>query len=212
MQAFFESMMGKGIMGLIAVVVLLVAVGIGQGKKQFNTKVLVYSAVAIALATALSMLKIKLPFLINGGSITLFSMLIMVLIGYWFGPVQGILSAVVYGIIQLILEPYVVHPLQLIFDYFLAFGMLGLSGFFRKGKYSLIIGYVVAVLGRYVFAILSGVIFFGSYAPEGSNVILYSIGYNASYIFPEMIMTLVLISIPSVRSAITQVGRNAISR
>lgn len=211
MQAFFESIIGKGIMGILAVVILVIAVGIGNSRKQFNVKVLVYSAVAIALATALSFVKLPVPFFVNGGSITLLSMLIVVLIGYWFGPVQGLLSAMVYGIIQLILAPYVVHPVQLIFDYFLAFGMLGLGGFFRRYKHGLIIGYLVAVSGRFVFAFLSGYIFFGSYAPEGMSPLYYSIIYNLGYLLPEALITIALLSIPSVKGAIRRVGQSALS-
>ena len=86
---------------------------------------------AIALATVIATV-IKLPSLPNGGSVTLFSMLIICLVGYWYGPVTGIIAAVAYGVLQFITGPYVVHPLQVLLDYPLAFGALGLSGFFYK--------------------------------------------------------------------------------
>lgn len=201
-------------MGILAVIILVVAVGIGNSRKKFDTKVLVYSAVAIALGTALSFVKIPIPTifpLVNGGSVTLLSMLMVVLIGYWFGPVQGLLSAMTYGILQLILGPYVIHPVQLIFDYILAFGMLGLSGFFRRGKYGLTVGYLVAVSGRFVFAFLSGYIFFGEYAPEGIGPIFYSAYYNMSYLVPEAVITIALLMLPPVRNAIKQVGKAALN-
>ena len=84
---------------------------------------------AIALATVICV-AIKLPSLPNGGSVTLFSMLIICLIGYWYGPKVGIIAAITFGILQFIVGPYVVHPLQVILDFPLAFGALGLSAFF----------------------------------------------------------------------------------
>ena len=96
---------------------------------KITTKQIVFSAMAIALATVISV-AIKLPSLPNGGSTTLFSMLIVCLIGYWYGPKVSLIAAIAYGILQFIVGPYVVHPLQVILDYPLAFGALGLSGFF----------------------------------------------------------------------------------
>ena len=132
MQAFFESMPGIVLTVLIAFVALLVGVGYfhAKEKKRNSVKILVFSAVAIALGTALSMVSIvKMP---QGGSLTLFSMFIVSMIGYFFGPVQGILCGIAYGMLQLAIGPYVVHPAQLLLDYPIAFGMLGLSGFFHK--------------------------------------------------------------------------------
>ena len=102
-----------------------------------KTKQLVFSAAAIALATVISVV-IKLPSLPNGGSVTLFSMLVITLIGYWYGPATGLLAAFAYGILQFITGPYVVHPVQVLLDYPLAFGALGLSGFFSKKKNGLL--------------------------------------------------------------------------
>jgi thiamine transporter len=36
---------------------------------------------------------------------------------------------------------------------------------------------------------LSGVLIFGSYAPEGQSAAVYSLIYNGSYMLPEMILT-----------------------
>jgi thiamine transporter len=100
---------------------------------------------------------------------------------------------------------------QMILDYPLAFGALGLAGFFANKKHGLQIGYIVAVFGRYVFAVISGVVFFGAYAPEGTPAIVYSLTYNATYIVPEAIATLIVISLPPVAKALAQVKKNALS-
>ncbi len=162
---------------------------------MFKTKQIVFSAMAIAIATVLSTV-VKLPSLPQGGSITLFSMLVICLIGYWYGPVTGITAAVAYGIIQLIVGPYIVHPLQVILDFPLAFGALGLSGFFSKKKYGLIIGYLVGVSGRFFFAMISGLIFYTTYVEglQGNLAAIWaSTLYNLSYLVPEAIATLVIL-------------------
>lgn len=146
-----------------------------------------------------------------GGSVTLFSMLFITLIGYWYGPYVGLMTAVSYGLVQFVMEPIFYTIPQMILDYPLAFGALGLAGFFANKKHGLQIGYLVGVFGRYIFAVISGVVFFGSYAPEGTPAIVYSVGYNATYLLPEAIATLIVISIPPVANALAQVKKNALS-
>ena len=202
--------------GIAVVVVIILALVIisaishqrnSENKKILTTKQLVYSAVAIALAIVCSMIKFSsLPM---GGSITLFSMLFIVLIGYWYGPSVGIMTAVAYGLLQFVLEPIFYTLPQMLIDYPLAFGALGLAGFFHKKKFGLHIGYIVGVIGRYVFAVISGYVFFGAYAPEGTPAIVYSLTYNATYIVPEAIVTLILISIPAVSKALSVVKSRA---
>ncbi len=145
-----------------------------------NVKVLVYCAACIALACVTSMLKVfEFP---TGGAITLCSMLFAALPGYFFGWKVGIASGLAYGVLQFVMGPYVLTPIQVLLDYPLAFGAAGLSGFFANQKNGLIKGYLAGCLGRYFFAFLSGWIFFGSYAWEGWNGAAYSAVYNAIYI------------------------------
>ena len=197
------------IIALLLVIAAIVRHRNAEKKNVLTTKQLVYSAVAIALAVVCSMIKFaNLPM---GGSVTLFSMLFITLIGYWYGPYVGLMSAVSYGLVQFVMEPIFYTIPQMILDYPLAFGALGLAGFFANKKHGLQIGYLVGVFGRYIFAVISGVVFFGSYAPEGTPAIVYSVGYNATYLLPEAIATLIVISIPPVANALAQVKKNALS-
>ena len=178
----------------------------GYGR-SLDTKKMVFCAMAMALATVTSFIKFaQLPF---GGSITLFSMFFISLIGWLYGPKLGLITGLAYGVLQLITGPYIYAPLQVLLDYPLAFGALGLSGFFWRRKNGLIIGYVVGVIGRYVCHVLSGYIFFAEYAPEGMNPMAYTLGYNLTYILPELIATVVILCIPSVMKALAQVKAEA---
>lgn len=198
--------------GYIALIIIMLLIFgciylIKGDNKKTSPKQLVFCAVAMALALVTSYLKVaSLPF---GGSITLFSMFFIVLIGYLYGPSIGITAGIAYGILQLIMEPYIYHPIQVLLDYPLAFGALGISGLFSNKKNGLVIGYLVGVIGRYIFHVLSGYIFFASYAPEGTNPLIYTLGYNATYIVPEMIATIIILLIPAVTKGISYIKKLA---
>jgi len=176
-----------------------------------HTKKLTVAAMCVALAFALNQVSLyRMP---QGGSITPASMLFIVLAGYWLGPVYGILAGLSKGILDTVLTPpYIVHYAQFVLDYPLAFGMLGLAGFFRKMPYGLQIGYIVGVAGRFVMVFLSGLIFFADVANVGiASGAAFSAVYNIIYIGPEMVVTLVIISLPAMRHAIDVVTKSIVS-
>nr|WP_289765787.1 energy-coupled thiamine transporter ThiT [uncultured Acetatifactor sp.] len=176
---------------------------------RLSAKQLAFCAMAIALGTVLSNLKIyEFPF---GGSITLFSMLIICLPGYWFGPEAGLITGVAYGVLQLIIDPYVIHPVQLLVDYPLAFGALGLSGLFTDRKNGLLKGYATGIVGRWIFVTISGWIFFAEYAWDGWAPLPYSLVYNGIYIFAEAAVTCILLAIPAVRRTFAKVKQMAVA-
>lgn len=192
---------------LMILVLLLSSAMAGKENKRMSTKQLVYCSIAIALAIVTSFVKFaSLPF---GGSITLFSMFFICLIGYLYGPKTGIMTGVAYGILQLITGPYIYAPIQVLLDYPLAFGALGLSGIFWKSRHGLLKGCIVGMAGRYIFHVISGYVFFAEYTPEGLNPVVYAVGYNATYILPEMIATVILICVPAVSTALNQIKRMA---
>ncbi len=167
---------------------------------------LVLCAILIALSFVLSMVKvIPMPY---GGSITLFSMLAASLAGYFCGPKWGITSGVALGLLNLIIDPVLLFPVQIVLDYILAFGCLGFSGFFANKKYGLFTGYAVAIAGRFVCSFLSGFIFFGEYAPEGMNPIVYSFLYNIFYIGGEGVLTLIVMAVPPVKNMLYKLKAN----
>lgn len=184
-----------------------------------NTRLLAESGLMIALASILSLIKIfALPY---GGSVTLCSMLPILLIAYRNGTRWGLLTGFAYGIIQLILDiptgifkgvglGYVVGVV--IFDYLLAFTVLGFSGMFKNKikntQLSVLCGAIVVMLARYLCHVLSGYIFFSEYAEwffgqdgftfgqtileryNGNTLfVIYTLFYNATFMVPEIIIT-----------------------
>ena len=175
---------------------------------KLTVKQLVFCAMAIALGTVLSNIKLfSFPW---GGSVTLLSMLVICLPGYFFGLGAGLLAGIAYGVLQLLIDPYVLYPMQLVVDYLLAFGALGLSGLFFRSKNGLVKGYIAAVFGRYLFAVISGWIFFGAYAWEGWAPLPYSLAYNAIYIFTEAAVTVIILLLPPVKKALSSVKKMAL--
>lgn len=197
---------------IIALIAILLAAcfltGRKDGEKKFSTRQLVFSSMAMALAMVTSMIKVvDMPM---GGSVTFFSMLFISLIGYWYGLKGGLMTAIAYGFLQLIVDPYIISIPQMLTDYIFAFGALGLSGTFSRSKHGLIKGYIVGVLGRYFFTFLSGMIFFGSYASGyHMSAPIYSLIYNGAYIGLEALFTLVLIAIPPVANGLDRVKQMA---
>lgn len=190
-----------GTITTIAFMVLIIFGFIISSKKDntFSTKTLAYTAICISLSFILSNIRIfQMP---QGGSLTPGSMVFITIVGYWFGVKAGITAGITLGLLILITNPFVVHPVQLLLDYPIATGVLGLSGLFRSGKYSLHIGFIVGSVLRLASHILSGVLFFYMFA-EDMHPVIYSITYNMTYMIPEIIFSLALISVPAFRKAV----------
>ena len=167
---------------------------IKSGKKTvWNTKMLALGAVCMALSNVLSMIKLfDMP---QGGSVTPASMLPLMLFAYVYGVGPGMTVGAVYGVMQFIIEPQHFFSVpQMLLDYPIAFAMAGLAGVFSTYKnrpVGLMAGVVLGSLGRFVAAVLSGVVFFAEYAGD-QNPWVYSIGYNGAYMLPECIICVVL--------------------
>jgi thiamine transporter len=176
----------------------------GGGKKtttqtafgnSVKTRILAEAIVFIALSNALYIIsKLYLPFLHlpQGGSITLGSMVPLLWFALRRGLRWGVEAGVVYGLVHMAIFGEIYYPTQVLLDYPLAFGALGLAGAFRNHP---VAGVSVGILGRFICHFISGVVFFGQYAWEGWNVFAYSAAYNATYLVPEFIVSAIIIFI-----------------
>ena len=200
---------GYGLLIVLLAALLFVIYKLGKASlktQQMQTKQLVYCSAAMALAVVTSFIKVaSLPF---GGSITLFSMMFICLIGYIYGARTGLITGLAYGILQFIVEPYIYAPLQVLLDYPLAFAGLGLAGLFSKSKNGLVKGYLLGILVRGLFHVIGGYLYWMDYMPENfpqQLAMLYPIVYNYSYILAEGVLTLIVISLPPVKKGLAQI-------
>ncbi|MBQ7678895.1 MAG: energy-coupled thiamine transporter ThiT [Butyrivibrio sp.] len=184
------------IFALILLCILSAGYYTGSSRKGISGKQMILSIACLGIAFLATNITIyQMPM---GGEVTPCSMFFITYIGYLYGPRVGISAAAAYGLLQLITDPYIVNVPQMLCDYILAFGVLGISGFLSNRKLGLQLGYLAGILGRCFFSVLSGVLFFAEYAPEGMHPLIYSLRYNGTYIGAEALMTLVIISIPPV--------------
>lgn len=197
---------------LIALLVVIFLCRKNSASAKMTTMQLVTCAAALALAFVTSYIRVfKLPF---GGSVTLFSMLFIVLIGYWYGTKIGILTGLAFGVLQFLQEPYVLSLFQVCCDYLFAFAALGLSGVFSKAKkHPLIKGYILAVFARGAFHALGGYLYWMGYMPDNfprSLTAVYPIVYNYSYLLAEGAITIIVLSIPAVSKALNQIKNTTV--
>ena len=200
------------IAGIALFILALMFAGKRSDKHKMSTKQLVFCAMAMALAFITSYIKLfSMPW---GGSVTLCSMLFIVLIANWYGVQTGILVGLAYGILQFIQEPFVLSFFQVCCDYILAFAALGIAGLFANKSHGLVKGYIVAVLARGAFHAIGGYLYWMDYMPENfpqSLKSIYPIAYNYSFLLAEAVITIIIISIPAVASALGRVKKTALS-
>lgn len=208
-QGFFESTGGQWT-AILAVLVLFGLILVSGRDRKPDTQGLVLSAVFVALYVALNQLTIfRFP---QGGSMTAFSMLAITACAYLLGTRRAVMAGMCAGLLELIFNPYVIHPVQLLLDYPLAVGALGLAGLLRHGRFSVPFGYLIGVLARYLCVVLSGIVFFGAYAPEGFNAVTWSVYYNIIYIGAEAVLTLPVLFLPVVRNTLARLQRQTAAR
>lgn len=174
---------------LVALAVLLVIIIIlllRRGRRLTSSE-LATMAMLIAIAAVLGY--IRLFHMPQGGSVTPGAMLPLLLVAWRFGPDAGALAGFVFGLISLLENPFLVQPVQVLFDYPLPFMAMGLAGLLPAHRYA---GAALAFLGRFACHFISGVAFFASYAPEGISPVWYSITFNASFLIPELIICCLL--------------------
>lgn len=186
---------------VIALVIIgLVLLRFFKSNEKMTTRKLTFASLLIAMSFVLSFVKfLQMP---QGGTVTLGSMIPIMLFAYLFGVREGLLAGAVYGILQFIQEPYIVHWAQVLVDYPFAFAALGLAGLYRK---NFTVAIIIGGVGRMIFHILSGAIFFASYAPEGMNPFWYSIVYNVSYLGPDLLLCILISLIPQFKSMVNKI-------
>ena len=157
---------------------------------RFTTSMLINVALMLALTIVLHQLRIfHMP---QGGSVTLGAMVPLLFLTYRYGAGIGCLAGFVYGVINLMQDAFIVHPLQVLFDYPLPYMALAIAAAVPGRIY---LGAALAFTARFLYHYISGVVFFGSYAPPDTSPYLYSLVFNATYLVPEAVICLLLLRI-----------------
>ncbi|MGN0804744.1 MAG: energy-coupled thiamine transporter ThiT [Candidatus Coproplasma sp.] len=191
---------------IVAVAIIVIAFLADKNKQPFDSKTIAFASICIALSFALSYVRIlKMPM---GGSITLASTLPIMLFSFIYGSRKGILAGLIYGALQAIQDPWILHPAQFLLDYGVAFAGIGLAGCIKdfglfknnvRAQFSL--GAVIAGAFRFVSHFFSGAFAFGSYgayyAEEYgisalSNPYVYSLVYQTMYVIPDLLIVIIV--------------------
>jgi len=168
-----------------------------SGGAPFRTRLIVEIGITISLAVAMSTITrlVQLPW---GGSISLGSLPIAVIAIVRGVKVGGIVGGG-YGLVDLLLNPFIVHPIQILLDYPLPNALFGSTIGFLYLRYSIekpwsyIAIVFLAGFAKWSSHCFSGILYFSAYAPEGQSVWIYSAIYNASHVIPETILCMVLL-------------------
>lgn len=183
------------IISAILVAAIAALTFIGEKPAEYSTKSLTYAAICIAVSFALSYIKFfSMP---QGGSVTLASLLPLALYSYMFGTRKGVVAGIVYGLLQFIQSPQPYHMMQILLDYPIAFGAIGIAGIGRKMKFlkgnvhlEFVVGTTLAVVLRYISHVVSGYFVFYTWAGD-QNPLVYSLVYNSST-FVDLAIVLVV--------------------
>lgn len=175
-------------------VVLLVLYLIDLTKHKLTIKMMTIISMCSAISYVLYLIEfIKYP---QGGGISLFSMLPVMLLSILYGRTAGLTGGFIFGLLKLLNGATVVHPAQFLLDYVLSAMALGLAGTFGTDKkIKIIFGGLFAVALSVLIYIISGVVYFGQYAPEGMNIWIYSIIYNCTSAGVEGLLSVIILAI-----------------
>ncbi len=155
-----------------------------------RVKLLSEATVFIALTIVLKDALPPIYHMPQGGSVTIAGLVPLLWFALRRGVKYGVFAGFIYGLIHAILPgSYIIHPVQGLLDYPLAFAALGLAGAVKKIP---IVGIVLGIIGRFLCSFAAGIVFFTAFSIDG---IIGSASYNGVYLVPEFIITAVVIYI-----------------
>lgn len=183
-------------------VLLLIIFCIYARRIKFSTRMVVY--ISLMLAVTILLQQIRLYHFPQGGSVTLGSMIPLIMLTWRYGAPIGTFAGFIFGLINIILDPFILHPIQVLFDYPLPSMAAGLAAIFPK---NFIASTILVFAGKFLCHFISGAVFFASYAPEGTSSIIYSLTVNGAMIIPECIICCILLKVLPVERLLNVMDR-----
>jgi len=166
-----------------------------EGARRSRALLIAEGGVAAGLSLALSYLKLfQMP---QGGSVSLEMVPLFIYAARW-GLWPGVAAGVASGLLQAMMGGYVVHWLQGLLDYPIAFGVLGVAGAFAVAEVGVVVGSALRLAAHW----LAGVVFFAEYAPAGQSPAVYSLVYNLAYMVPEAVLSIAVVWLLRTRTAL----------
>lgn len=194
-----------------AVAAMIVLLALSAKRVKWNASMIAKAAICVAASQLLGLVTLfRMPM---GGSVSLVSLLPLILFSMAFGPLEGVLAGCAAGLLRLTIDPYVIHPIQLLVDYPMSYAAVALCCLAKKlplnNTLRLPVAAVLGYLGQFIMTVLSGVVFFAEYAGEQAAIV-YSLTYNISYIGPEMAVCAAIAFIPAVAKLPEVLRRNSV--
>ncbi|KGP92170.1 thiamine biosynthesis protein ThiT [Pontibacillus chungwhensis BH030062] len=168
---------------------------------------LVEVAMFASLGAVLSLPFLTIPLWVQGGSVA-FAMVPIFFMAYRWGLKGGLTTGLLVGVFNSLINPFIVHPVQYVMDYPLAYAVVGVAGIFSKPALKavreghaksfaiyIILGTLIGSGLRFMSHFVGGIVFFSSFAPEGTPVWVYSLTYNIGYMLPSFIISAVILNI-----------------
>lgn len=203
MMVEFLALMSEHLSSAFALlgVLLMIVLGLYLRHVRMTTRTLLVAALMLALMFLLYQLRIyHFP---QGGAVTPGAMVPLLLLSYRYGPGVGALAGFLYGLLHMMQDPFILHPIQVLFDYPLPFVAIGLAGALPN---HLVVSTALAFLGKFLCHFVSGLVFFSSYAPEGMSPVIYSLTVNASLMIPECLICCLILKLLPVRRLLSAMG------
>ena len=168
-----------------------------ETKSTQNEKVRILCEAALTVAVAIVLSYFKIQFL-AAGSIS-FVMIPIILFSVRRGWIWGVSTGAVFGLLKYILAGgFAWNLASILLDYAVAYGAVGLAGVFKGKKYGLLWGSMLGCFARYIVHFISGITIYAITAPTElfgvtwTNMWLYSLVYNISYMLPSTVIAVVV--------------------
>ena len=192
--------------GTVLALFVVIAIICIRRKASYDGKHLAFAGITVALSFALSFVKFS-P-VTSGGSVTLASMVPLLIYAYVYGVADGLLTGLIFGLLNFISGPWILTPVTFFLDYPLAYASIGLMGIAKKlcknQTAHVVFGVLIVYAARFLFHLLSGMIYFMENSiwvefPNWAltNPFVYSLIYQCLYLPLDAIISLTVLIVLS---------------
>jgi len=166
-----------------------------ENSSRMRVRAICEGAIFVALSWALSYLKLDLWF--QGGSVDLVMIPIIIYAVRW-GAGWGMGAGLIFGTLKFFLAGgFAIGWQSIVFDYTLAYMVVGLAGLCRGRTSGAVWGSVIGGTVRFLVHYISGITIYAAYMPDSfmgmtmTSPYIYSALYNGAYMVPNTVIAVV---------------------